>query len=211
MEKFRFYTLWLAGICVIAFILQLLVNGFTDMFVLNQRAFNNYEIWRFVSSIFLHGSVTHLLFNMLALLIFGISAEKLIGGKLFLLLFFASGIIANLISVDFYASSLGASGAIMGIIGCLAVIRPFMMVWAFGLILPMFIAAIVWIIGDLIGVFYPSDVGNIAHLSGIGAGILVGILLRIRCKGKFRVVRDRNNKIKIHEDSIRKWEDDWMR
>jgi hypothetical protein len=147
---------------------------------------------------------------MIALLMFGLSVEKLIGGKKFLLLFFASGIIANLITVNFYSSSLGASGAIMGIIGCLAVIRPFMMVWAFGLILPMFIAAIVWIIGDLIGVFYPTDVGNIAHLSGIGVGILVGILLRIKSKGKFKVVSNRN-RINIHEDSMRRWEDNWMK
>jgi membrane associated rhomboid family serine protease len=207
-ERFRFYTLWLAGICVIVFILQLIIPGFTEMLVLNNSAINNLEIWRFLSSIFLHGSIEHLLSNMVALMFFGFILEKLIGGKKFLLVFFVGGIIANVIAVNFYPSSLGASGAIMGIIGVLAVIRPFMMVWTIAP-LPMIAAAVVYVVIDLFGVFYPMGVGNIAHLSGIAFGVIYGFILRSVYKDKFRVNRER--KVYIPETYIRSWEDNFMR
>ncbi len=204
MAKFRFYFLWLVLICVVMFILQQIIPGFTEMFVLNEQSVSGFEFWRFISGIFLHGGIGHLLYNMFALGLFGFILERLIGSKRFLLVFFASGIIANIISVQFYPSSLGASGAIMGIIGVLAVIKPMMMVWAFGLIMPMFIAAILWVIGDIIGIFIPDGVGNIAHLSGVGVGVIVGIFLRgKRVKKKKRV--------EIPEDYIRSWEDKFMK
>ena len=203
MKQFRFYFLWLVSVCVIMFILQQIIPGFTELFVLNKNVWSG-EIWRFISSIFLHGGVGHLLYNMFALGLFGFILEKLIGGKKFLLVFFASGIIANMISVQFYSSSLGASGAIMGIIGVLAIIKPMMMVWAFGVIMPMFIAAILWVIGDVIGIFIPDGVGNIAHLSGVGVGLVIGMFLR----GK-RIKK--RKKIEISEDYMRSWEDRFMK
>jgi len=44
--------------------------------------------------------------------------------------------------------------------------------------MPVFIAGIVWAIGDVIGIFIPDGVGNIAHLSGMFYGLLFGILYR---------------------------------
>ena len=205
-KKFRFYSLWLSLICILVFIFQNLIAGFTELFVLNEKVFLG-EIWRFVSAIFLHGGVGHLLYNLFALLFFGFALEKLIGSRKFLIVFFGTGIIANMISVNFYSSSLGASGAIMGIIGVLAVIKPMMMVWAFGLILPMFLAAILWIIGDImrgVGIFGETNIGSIAHLSGVGVGILVGIFLRSK-----RIKRQK--RIKIPEIYMRNWEDRFMK
>ena len=63
MEKFRFYTLWLTIICVIMFVIQVIFPGFTEMFVLNNSVINNIEIWRLLTSIFLHGSIEHLFSN----------------------------------------------------------------------------------------------------------------------------------------------------
>lgn len=207
-EKFRFYSLWLAGICVIVYIIQSVFSGFTDMFILNNSAIYNYEIWRFLTSIFLHGSIAHLFYNMIALLFFGFVLEKLIGGKRFLLVFFAGGIIANVIAVNFYPNSLGASGAIMGIIGCLTVIRPFMMVWTIAP-LPMIVAALVYVVTDVFGVFYPMGVGNIAHLSGIAVGLLVGFVIRIINRDKFKIIREQ--RVSIPENYIRNWEDNFMK
>jgi len=204
MKKIKFYSLWLCSICILVFILQFLMSGFTEFFVLNKGAIYNYEYWRFVSSIFLHGSLPHLLYNLFALALFGLIAERLIGSRRFLVVFFASGIIANIISVNFYNSSLGASGAIMGIIGVVTIIKPFMMVWAFGLILPMFIAAILWIIGDILGIFMPNNVGNIAHLSGMGAGILIGLILREWKTTKKQLIR-------FPESHMRLWENKHMK
>lgn len=207
MEKFRFYTLWLAGICVVMYILQLIIPGFTDALVLNNQAINGFQIWRFLTSIFLHASIPHLLLNMFALLLFGFILEKLIGGKKFFLVFLASGIVANLIAVNFYPSSLGASGAIIGIIGCLTIIRPFMMVWTIGP-LPMILASVVYIIIDFFGVLYPTGTGNIAHLSGIAVGLIIGLFIRV-IKKDFRF-REKKEKVRIPENYMREWEDRFM-
>lgn len=204
MPKIKFYSLWLCLICIIVFILQLLISGFSELFVLNKSALYNYEFWRFVSSIFLHASLPHLLYNLFALALFGFILEKLIGSKRFLIVFFASGIIANLIAVNFYDSSLGVSGAIYGILGCLAVLRPLMMIWAFGFPMPMFIAAIVWVGAGILGVFMPSNVGDIAHLSGIFIGFLFGLILT-----EWRTTK--KELIKFPEGYMRVWENEHMR
>jgi len=194
----------------LVFVAQLLIPGFTDIFVLNTKAW--VEVWRFVASIFLHGGVGHLLYNLFALMLFGSVLEALIGGKRFIFVFFVTGIIANLISVNFYSSSLGASGAIFGVIGALIFVRPLQVVWAFSLPMPIFVAGILWAIGDIIGAvgFFagnPIDnTGNIAHLSGMGFGLLLGIFYR-RKFGK----RKRNERFKLDEKTARDWENNWMR
>ena len=209
MVKIKYYFLWLCLMCIGVFVLQLIIPGFTELFILNLKALYGGEYWRFVTAIFLHGDALHLAYNLFALFFFGWSLEKMIGSRRFLIVFFLSGIIGNVVSVNFYESSLGASGAIYGIMGCLTVVSPFMFVWAFGLLLPMFLAAILWIIGDVLGVFGlgSGNVGYIAHLSGIGIGILSGLLFR-SWKRKIKVVRE---KIKLPENYMRVWEDRFMK
>ena len=175
-------------------------SGFTELFLLNELSFS--QPWRFVTAIFLHGDFGHLLYNMFALLLFGGMLERLIGGRRFLLVFFATGIIANFVSVFFYPSSLGASGAIFGIIGSLIVVRPTLVVFAFGLPMPMFIAGILWATGDIIGLFVPSNVGNIAHLSGLAIGLLFGAFYRDWRRR--RIPRERSG---LDEGFMRRWED----
>lgn len=212
MARARYYFLWLSLIIIGIFVIQNLpgIPGFTDLFVLNDKA-NNGEVWRFVTSIFLHGSISHLLYNLFALLFFGVILEKLIGSKRFLLTFFVTGIIANIIAVNYYSSSLGASGAIYGIIGALAIVRPFMMVFGFGFMVPMFIAAILWVAGDvmrLMGVFGQTNIGSIAHISGIVVGLLFGLYFLI---GKKDVRKEKKVKLEFNEDNFRKWEDSFVK
>ncbi|MCX8158788.1 MAG: rhomboid family intramembrane serine protease [Candidatus Pacearchaeota archaeon] len=202
---YRFYALKLTGICVVVFILQLAIRGFSDLFVLS----NLYvvEVWRFVSAIFLHANFGHLLYNMFALALFGSILEKIIGSKKFLLVFFASGVLANVVAVNFYTSSLGASGAIFGIFGALIILRPLMIVWVYGLPMPMIIAGILWAVFDIIGLFVPSNIGHIAHLSGMVVGLAFGIFWRgwVKKREKPRII------IELDEESMRKWEDNYLR
>ena len=202
MPKLKFYTLWIALILVVFFSVQNIFPVFESALILNQSSFT--EPWRFLTSMFLHGSLLHLMFNLLALVFFGLALEKTIGSEKFLGVYLISGILANLISVNFYPSSLGASGAIMGIIGCLTIIKPLMNVWAFGMIMPMFIASIIWVIVDSIGIFMPSNIGHIAHLSGILFGGLFGIYYRIKNP------EPRAHKIRVPEHLMRRWETLYM-
>ena len=205
MER-KLYPLWLALICVLMFVLQNYVSGFTDLFVLNEKALGG-EVWRFVTAIFLHGGLAHITYNMFALVLFGLILEKFIGSNKFLLVYLLSGIIANIIGVYFYPSSLGASGAIFGIIGALTIRKPLMTVWAFSLPMPMFLASALWAAGDLLGVFMPDGVGHIAHLAGLGIGLLLGVMIKKEKKSNAGF----SYTVRIPESSMRRWERKHMR
>ena len=210
-NKFKFYALKLSLVMIAVFLFQTFVKGFTELFVLDSSHFM--EVWRFVTAVFLHASLAHIVLNLFALLLFGSILESLIGGRKFLIVFFATGIFANLIAINFYSSSLGASGAIFGIIGTLIIVRPLLVVWAFGLPMPIFVAGILWIGADILGTIgflsgNPIDnTGNIAHLSGMLLGFIFGILWR---DWRARRVR-RVGGIELNERAMRKWEDNYLR
>ncbi|MEK6848439.1 MAG: rhomboid family intramembrane serine protease [Nanoarchaeota archaeon] len=198
----KYYALWLVLACIGVFILQLVFLPFTEIFLLKADV-AAFQPWRFVTSIFLHGSFIHLLLNVFALAFFGLILEKTIGSKPFIILFFISGVLASITAGFFYQKSLGASGAIFGIIGMLAVLRPMMTVWAFSLPMPLFVASILWAIADVLGVFFPSGTANMAHLSGLIVGVGAGLWFRTKqTYGENRYT----TKIAVPEHVLRKWE-----
>ncbi|MCX6818864.1 MAG: rhomboid family intramembrane serine protease [Candidatus Aenigmarchaeota archaeon] len=203
MKYFDYYAFKLVGICVAVFILQLSIPSITDDFALVSKDVAA-RPWILVTSIFLHGSFDHLLFNMFALAMFGSILERTIGSRRFLIVFFATGVIASLGSIFFYNAALGASGAIMGIAGCLAIIRPRMMVWVMGMPMPMIFAAGLWAVIDMAGMFHPSGIANAAHLAGLFSGIALGIAWRKR----FALEK---SKSVISENEIDHWEKEYMK
>ncbi len=215
-SKFEFISIKLCLIMIGIFILQTLVEGFTGWFVLDSSSW--FEPWRFLTAMFLHGGLGHLAFNIFALFIFGSVLEKVIGSKNLLIVFLVSGILANLFSVNFYSSSLGASGAIFGVIGALVVLRPGMTIWAFSMPMPMLVAGLLWAAGDIIGAvgFFtgnPLDnTGNLAHLSGMFLGIIYGFWFRTRFgSGKVYVKDNFERKVELDEKNMQVWEDYYLR
>jgi membrane associated rhomboid family serine protease len=78
------------------------------------------QYWRLVSVMFLHAGILHIAFNAYALWIFGTVVEQELGRLRFLLIFFATGIVASAASYAFgppFVVGVGASGAIFGIFG----------------------------------------------------------------------------------------------
>ena len=200
----RYTSLILVLVCVVVFVLQGLFSGFTDSFLLDSSKVWQ-EPWRLITSVFLHGSLEHLVFNMFALALFGFILENIIGSKKLLLLFFAGGFFASFLSAFFYSSSLGASGAICALIGTLAVLRYRMVVWFFGIPMPMFVAAIFWGMTDILGVFYPSNIGNIAHIAGLGFGLVFSYFV------KEYIQRSRKSREKyLSNKDLEDWEDRYM-
>jgi membrane associated rhomboid family serine protease len=178
-------TLSLIGINVFVFLLEqitpLIVNNFSFV-----PAYAFSQPWTFVTAMFLHADFSHIFFNMFALFIFGTFLEEKIDQKTFLVIYFASGIIGNvgymITAPGSMIPGLGASGAIYGIMGALAMINPFAIIYFYGVPMPMLVASIVWIVTEFLGVFVPSDVAHGAHLGGLFLGIAIGLYLRSQMK-----------------------------
>jgi membrane associated rhomboid family serine protease len=113
-------TYSLIAACVLVYVAQLMTGGtnglVTNLFVY-YAPFTATQPWRMVTSIFVHASILHILFNMYSLFIFGPIMERLLGRARFLLLFFLAGI-GGSVAVLLIAPTvpvLGASGAIFGL------------------------------------------------------------------------------------------------
>jgi membrane associated rhomboid family serine protease len=128
--------------------------------------------------------------------------EGRIGAKKVLAIFLISGIIVNIFTV--YPSSLGASGAIYAIIGTLAVLRPLMVIWVSYIPMPMAIAALFWLAQDIIRTLIPSNIGSIAHMGGLGLGIIAGFYLRLKGYGDKLKFEKRK-----HDPELERQLDDW--
>lgn len=162
----------------VVFIFQLLIPKLTDAFMLTSADVYS-RPWIILTSMFLHGSIAHIIFNMYVLYIFGTLLEYKIGSSRFLILYFISGIIAAIGFVIFnpLGSAVGASGAIMGVTGALIVLMPNLRVYLFFAIpMPFWVAGILIIAIDALGII--PGVAHAAHLAGIAFGLLYGFYLK---------------------------------
>lgn len=182
-------------LCLIFFSISIFVpyRLIVDWFALHPLEFFE-KPWQLITSIFLHLEFWHFFINCFVLLFFGAELERLLGSKGYLRVFFASGLagnagyIAYAYATDSFIPALGASGAIFGIMGCLAMIAPSIKIIIFPIPIPISIglALLVFALYDfsmlmlstthLIG----GGVAYIAHLTGLAVGILIGERLRFR-------------------------------
>ncbi len=133
--------------------------------------------FRLVTSMFIHGGMMHIFFNMYILYIFGNLAEKVYGSYKFLTIYVSTGIIASLATliVNPATISVGASGAIFGLIGLLFGTgfrkdTPSLLKSITGTtLLPMIL------INVFLGFTVPS-INNAAHLGGLFSGFAFGLL-----------------------------------
>ena len=195
-EKFgiRSAVIPIVVITSIFFVLQIVMgSNFTNLFLLaSEDVFT--RPWILVTHMLVHGSSYHLIFNMWALFLFGILLEQRIGPKRFLLFYLSAGIIAGFISSFFYERALGASGAIMGIIGALIILMPELQLLMFYVVpMPLWLAGIFYALIDIFGILFPSGVGNIAHLAGMATGLLYGIKLKKEKKRFYRKIASKTH------------------
>lgn len=139
-----------------------------------------HEYYRIITSMFLHGDIDHLFNNMLMLLFIGLYIERQTGSLRFLLIYFFSGILAGCTSMVYNmlqsapTSSVGASGAVFGLMGALLTIvlaqhRAKREINIRALILIIFI--------NLYSGFTSPNIDNAAHIGGFLAGIFITAFL----------------------------------
>jgi len=192
-------------------------------------------VWQPFTYLFLHGGILHILFNLLYLAMFGADLEHTWGSRKFYTYFFLCGVGAGLIDMGvrvllvsfklvnpgvLSVSTIGASGAIYGILLACAVIMPHRQVWMFPFPVSMSMRLFVIILGALEFFLTIGDTGDgISHVCHLG-GMLVGYLYlrrgsflynfrnifsdwkQRRLKRKFEVyVRDHRDKPPSHPDN----------
>lgn len=178
----RLVTKVILAVCVVAFLVQQAKgNAFTDRFDLIGRAWVPYlsqteiqgvaegQWYRLVTSMFLHGSYIHILSNMLSLWWIGGPLEAALGRARYITLYFASGLAGSALTyllAEPNTASLGASGAIFGLFGAIAVLvrrqrydmRPIIAMLVINLIITFGFNGIAWQ----------------AHVGGLVAGVAIG-------------------------------------
>jgi len=134
------------------------------------------QYWRFVTPIFLHANLLHVGLNMLNLAVLGVFLERLVGHMRFLLIYVITGIVSIIASFYFMPQeiSVGASGAIFGLVGAYSVfVLMHRRAFRKGGI-PALLWLIIVIAGNLSIGFFVPNVDNYAHLGGLLSGCLLG-------------------------------------
>jgi membrane associated rhomboid family serine protease len=176
----------------------------TDYFALHHYRSEEFRPHQVITHMFMHGGILHLLFNMLALWMFGTTIERIWGPKRFLIFYMICGIGAALTQMASYAfnyseidqaslspetflqyqtilrlnATVGASGAIMGVLVAFGYLFPNTTLFIMPIPFPVKAKwAIIGIIAlDFFGGFSKIPGDNIAHFAHIG-GALVGFLI----------------------------------
>ena len=159
-------------------------------------------IWTFLTSMFMHAGFFHLFVNMLSLLFIGSLIEKIIGRKRYIWAYLTFGIFAGIIFVlsglifksDFNTYAVGASGALFGLVGLLTLLTPNLKVYVMFIPIPIKLKyasvgllAILW----LISIAGNVAIGNTAHLGGLVAGVIYGLILRNKYPRKIKMLEKR--------------------
>lgn len=136
------------------------------------------EYFRLVSSMFLHGGLLHLAVNMYSLYAIGPMVERVYGKKKYLVIYFLAGICSSIFSYSFSPNvSIGASGAIFGILGAVLVFA----IKSKGKTGSGFIKSILSVIfiNIAIGIAVPN-IDNFAHMGGLIGGVIISFLVSFR-------------------------------
>ncbi|KAE8211925.1 hypothetical protein CF327_g4367 [Tilletia walkeri] len=140
-----------------------------------QSATGPYQTYRFVTAIFIHAGVIHLLFNILAQLTLVVQVEKILGTPAFALVYFAGGIGGNLLGGNFglMSPALGASGAVYTAVGVEMTDLILNWHWEVRRKTRLTVSIVFAIIGLALGLLPGLD--NFSHIGGFICGILGGL------------------------------------
>ncbi len=194
-KKTPYITYGLLIVNTIVFLLTVIMSGsvlnFKPSLLYKLGGLVNYnnmnspiDMYRLVTSAFLHGGILHFIFNMYALYVIGPQIESFFGKIKYLIIYIGSALIGNLLSMLFLPNgvvSVGASGAIFGLFGSLLYFGYHYRVYLSGVIKSQIIPLIA--INLFIG-FMASGINNIAHIGGLIGGVLTSMMVGVKYKSQ---------------------------
>lgn len=159
------------------------IGGLSPYYFIEQK-----QYYRLLSCMFLHGDITHIMNNMLLLFGLGTMIEKEIGHITFALAYFLTGVAGGLgslfykfFSEQWYVGSIGASGAVFGLIGVLLSLAFFSDLHMPNVTPLRMIVVVVYSVYSGMG---EPNIDNAAHIGGVLAGIVIGLVLCVKIRLK---------------------------
>ncbi len=140
-------------------------------------AYNLTQPWRFVTAVFLHGSILHIAFNMWVLMDIGPQIEELYGSARYLFVYVVTGIGGYVLSSLVGKFSVGGSGALLGLIGVMLAMTMGSQSAGMQMLRSQLIK---WLIYIAIWGLLFQGIDNYAHLGGFASGFVLGKLMTDR-------------------------------
>ena len=174
---------------------------FIENFALIPKQFFQGHVWTIFTYMFLHGGFSHILFNMLALWMFGSMLERVWGSREFLKYYLITGLGGGLcyalFNMDSYIPTVGASGAIYGLLLAYAVLFPnnVIYIWFVIPVRAKYFAFIFGAIEFLASFNQGSGVAHLAHLGGMVVGYVYLKWGRLRYSEPGRRMREWKKKM----------------
>ena len=158
-------------------------KGYVSFNSLETTYIQNNEWWRLITPMFIHFSLTHLVFNCLWIYVLGLKIEQIDGHITFINLVIFSSIISNLAQHFFGESALfgGLSGVIYGLFGYCMIIEIDTKQERYDLPPALYLFMLIWLILGFLGIlnlFGFGNVANYAHLGGLISGIIFAMITR---------------------------------
>jgi membrane associated rhomboid family serine protease len=216
---------WIIIANVVMFVVSLFVNVNAFLGLVPRRVVEHGWIWQLATYMFLHGGPVHILFNMLGIWMFGTELERLWGTNFFVRFYAVTGLGAGLTvlmvgllpfeatAAMYYAATIGASGALYGLLMAFALYYPDRPILMF-LLFPVPAKYFVMIIGALAFLAGPGgEISNAAHLGGLIFGYLYlrGGRGGLGAEVKYRYLKWKMNRLRRKFDVYSGGRSDWDR
>jgi membrane associated rhomboid family serine protease len=183
---------WLIGINVVLFVAQVVSHDkgpfdLTQLLGLIPGDVFPYRVYTLITYAFLHGGVSHLLFNMVTLFFFGGDLDLFLGRIRFLVLYFGSALTGGLASELFLRGNfsgrptlvIGASGALYGLLAAYALYFPQteVLLW-FVVPMKIWVLVLIWVGVSLLFSIASPSAGGVAHLAHLGGAVFAFLYVK---------------------------------
>jgi len=177
-------------------------------FALTPEEFWNGAVWQPVTSMFMHLSILHILVNMVGVWSIGMFLERAMGSRRFFGLYMVSGILGGLLVAFFQPYvpgpeiagpqvTLGASGALLGLLGAIAVLTPNAQLLVFFFPVRARTAALIIGVASVVMAFqgWLAGISHLGHLGGLVGGLLYTWLAVSRSSIEARIQAQRERQM----------------
>jgi len=204
ITRFSLVTWVLIGLNVLVFVYELILGDSLQAFIMDwgtvpREIADGQELHTLLSSMFIHGGFAHIFGNMLFLKVFGDNVEDRLGHLRFLIFYLVTGLAASVVYVMLNASSsipsVGASGAISGVLGAYIIMfrhNRVSVFWGYGVFhVPAWMMIGFWALQQFFATVATiarteqTDGGGIAyaaHAGGFVAGVILALIMGRRWK-----------------------------